>query len=161
MWKNWNVWLFPEGLVGQVGSWPRDPRPAWAGSMADKGRRRPRTAETAALCVCVCVRARALVGRQWCRDMVSVVAQSCPGKVFVFLAEIKIKMLHIRIERDRTSLSGVKFAHTGPNQFLNLIFIVFFSYYHLVPIHHLCPSNHALLSMSMSPFTFLLNPSIP
>ena len=45
--------------MGQVGSWPRDPRPAWAGSMADKGRRRPRTAETAALCVCVCVCAHA------------------------------------------------------------------------------------------------------
>ena len=39
--------------------------------------------------------------------------------------------------------------------------IVFFPHYHLVPLSPLPSAVTTLLSMSMSPFSFLLNPSLP
>ena len=44
---------------------------------------------------------------------------------------------------------------------VDLIFVVFFFHYHFVPLYPLPPAITTLLSMSMSPFSFLLSPPTP
>ena len=44
---------------------------------------------------------------------------------------------------------------------LGKISLLYFFHFHFVPLYSPPPGNHHMLSMSMSPFSFLLNPSTP